>query len=227
MFARDARGRREAERRGAEAQQQAVAAREDERRRIARELHDHVGQELTALRLVLTSALRNVRDVALVGEGLRQCTTLCSALEQSLSDIVAQLRPVEFEATDFETAVRQLLSHWSLRTSIPADLQFNCPDSPLPPNLQTTAYRIVQEALTNVARHAQATRAAVVIQRSVDSLVVCIEDNGVGFDVSAAHPGHFGLVGMRERVSLCGGTLEIESHAGTGVTVIARIPLIP
>jgi signal transduction histidine kinase len=181
---------------------------------------------LTALRLALTSALRNVSDADLAAEGLRQCTTLCSALEQSLSDIVAQLRPVEFDATGFETAVRRLLSRWSLRTSIPADLQFNYPDSPLPPTLQTTAYRIVQEALTNVARHAKATRVAVVIQRSGESLVVCIEDNGAGFDVSAARPGHFGLVGMRERVSLCGGTLEIESEPGAGVTVIARMPLL-
>jgi signal transduction histidine kinase len=94
-----------------------------------------------------------------------------------------------------------------------------------PEEVETALFRLVQEALTNVSRHAKATQVNVIVQCTAQHAVVSVEDDGIGFDPETVPEGHFGLIGMRERLSLCSGTLEIESAPGSGSTILARVPL--
>jgi signal transduction histidine kinase len=123
-------------------------------------------------------------------------------------------------------ALRQLLGDWSRRYGIKVDLQAaGVTRERLPADVETVLYRVVQEAMTNVARHARAQHVSVVIERHGGQAIAVVEDHGVGFDPCANGHGRLGLVGMRERVTLAGGTFEVESEAGCGTTVIARLPL--
>jgi signal transduction histidine kinase len=120
----------------------------------------------------------------------------------------------------------QLVGEWSARTNVHVDLQISdLEDERLPPDVETALFRIVQEALTNVARHARAQHVSVVVQRHEGNAIAVVEDDGVGWNPDRGANGRLGLVGMRERVTLAGGRLEIESAPGEGTTVIARVPL--
>ena len=116
-------------------------------------------------------------------------------------------------------------SDWSARTRIELDCQLaDLEAARLPPDFETVLYRVVQEALTNVARHAQAARASVVVQRVNGSVIAVVEDDGIGFEPHTKSTDRLGLLGLSERVTLAGGTLSIESSAGQGTTLIARLP---
>lgn len=220
----------------AELQRRLAKSQEDERRRIARDLHDTVAQTLTALSL----GVRAVRDSAELPAAtlpkLDQVQRLADELARQLHDLATRLRPAALDDLGLEAAVQQLVSDWSTHAGVPTELQvIGLKDQRLASEIETALYRIVQEALTNIAKHAGARRVAVVVGESARQAVAVIEDDGVGFDLegvsqtpSGRQPSdreRLGLLGMRERVTLVGGTLEIESTPGQGTTVIARIPL--
>jgi signal transduction histidine kinase len=121
-------------------------------------------------------------------------------------------------------ALRQLVIDWERRTGLRIDFEAMGPERErLEPELESLLYRVIQEALTNVARHAHAKRVSLVLERFDSQIIAVIEDDGVGFDTTAAASGRLGLVGMRERVRLVGGEIEIESEPGSGTTVIVRL----
>jgi PAS domain S-box-containing protein len=220
----------------AELQRRLATAQEDERRRVSRDLHDTVGQTLTALSL----SVRAVRDAGPLPEAalarLEQVQRLADELARQLHELAVRLRPTALDDLGLEATVQQLVADWSARTGVPADFQaINCEDR-VPPEVETALYRVVQEALTNIAKHAGAGHVSVVLTYRREVVAALVEDDGVGFDVeratqppAPARPnagrGRLGLLGMRERVALVGGVLEIESIPERGTTIIARIPL--
>jgi PAS domain S-box-containing protein len=228
---------RHAETARAELQRRLTTAQEDERRRIARDLHDTTGQLLTALAL----GVRAVRDAGQLPPAaltrLDQLQRLTDELARQVHELAAQLRPAALDDLGLEAAVRQLVETWSARTGIAADFQLSgAIDRRFPPEIETVLFRIVQEALTNVAKHAGASHVAVVIGRSDVHAIAIVEDDGGGFDPENVNhtpppgrpgrgPTRLGLLGMRERVDLVGGTLEIETAPGRGTTIIARLPV--
>ena len=205
-----------------------VLAQEDERRRIARELHDQLGQHLTALRLTLETLKSLAVDRPDVVNHVRALQDLAEQLDRDIAFRVWELRPAVVETLGLGAALTEYVGNWSKRFGIDARLRLNAPPGE-PPSVETatTIYRLAQEALNNVVKHAQSARVDVILEHAHDSVSLIIEDNGIGFDPSAidAAGGGFGLIGMRERTALAGGHLQIESAAGRGTTVILRLPL--
>ncbi|MFZ5896283.1 MAG: sensor histidine kinase [Myxococcota bacterium] len=202
-----------------------LEAREDEQRRIARDLHDQVGQALTALKLAIAGGRRAVMKTEVAAARLSEAERACAELERGLAEVAERLRPAALDRLGLSAAVEQLVSNWALRTGVKIELEIHGLGERLPEEIETVVYRIVQEALTNIARHAQATHVSVVLQRTAEHAIVSVEDNGVGFSPNQIAAGHFGLIGMRERIALCRGTLEIVSSPGEGVSILSRIPL--
>ena len=197
-----------------------LTAQEEERGRIARDLHDQIGQALTALLLGLERQLERPDAAAIAG--LRELTAATLA---DVRRIALDLRPAVLDelglAAALERFARDLEARYGLTVSVLVDLP-----SRLPRTTETVLYRVAQEALTNVVRHARAREAAVVATAVGGSLQLVVEDDGVGFDVEALAPAQqIGLLGMRERLELLGGTLRIESSPGSGCGVHARLPL--
>jgi signal transduction histidine kinase len=144
----------------------------------------------------------------------------------NLHRLAMNLRPASLDYLGLKPALEQYVETFGIQHGL--NVQFETvglEGERLPATVETALYRVVQEALTNVARHAQATRVDVVLERRGDQFVVLIEDDGVGFDARAAiQSGRLGLVGIRERVRMLGGTLAIESTAGAGTTVLVEVP---
>jgi signal transduction histidine kinase len=204
---------------------QVIAAQEEERRRISRELHDSTSQSLTSLMVGLRT-LDGICDnlqVHLQAKELRDVT------EQVLDDVhtlAVQLRPSVLDDLGLAAALERLAQDWSRRHQIRADVLVHIGEERLLEGLETALYRIVQEALTNVARHAQAKSVSVLVERRVQDVVAVIEDDGLGFDPGLIHgEGHLGLAGIRERAELLGGSLTIESNPGNGTSLFVQLPL--
>jgi len=206
-----------------------VTVQEDERRRIARDLHDHVGQQLTALRLQLTALLNsNVDDDW--REKVEHVEQMTARLDRDLSFLAWELRPSALDNVGLEAALERFVHEWSKTFDIMAEFLASGIDKrQLSHASRTALYRVVQEALHNVAKHAGASRVAVMLRRRGPHIVLVIEDNGVGFDVGGLADGAsdsgLGLAAMRERTALIGGTFTIESTSGRGTTLIVEIPL--
>ena len=205
-------------------------AQEQERLRLARDLHDQTGQSLTAAMLELkwVETLVDEND----RERLRLLRKQMDQMGKSLHRIAWELRPASIDELGLATALANYIADWSAQYGIAAD--FHCADAKLdelPDEARTTIYRVVQEALNNIAKHAEnSTSVSIVIERMGGCLRLMIEDDGCGFhDVPAREEGSpnggLGIAGMRERLSLIGGELEVESSAGAGTTVFARIPV--
>jgi len=209
-------------------------AQETERGRISRELHDRLGQDLTALKLGLQNLRRQGPFAVAVGEGLGKLETLAEGLMRDIHRLAWELRPSVLDDLGLDLALQRAADQWSRNTGVPVDLHTGADSGTkrLPQELETTLYRIAQEALTNVARHAQANRVSLLLERRSGYVSLIVEDDGRGFDAQGAmgapaSPGRLGLLGMQERVRLAGGTLTIESSPGAGATVFARLPLEP
>jgi signal transduction histidine kinase/GAF domain-containing protein len=206
----------------------AIEASEAQRRRISRELHDELGQQLTALVLGLRSVRDAVAEDASVRSPLQRLQEMAARVSQDMHHIALELRPGALDDKGLQTALSNYVEEWSTRNDVIADVQYvGLGSRRLPSHVETTIYRIVQEALTNVGTHAKATAVSVILQRQGDDVVAIVEDNGCGFDVTNPEgrvKGRLGLVGMRERAALVGGNCDVESHAG-GTTVLARIPV--
>lgn len=203
------------------------SVREDERTHIARELHDQLGQMLTALKI----------DVAWLQERTCKSETACqdkiAGMRRLIDDTLqwvrrmsAELRPVMLDDLGLIAAVEWLLEEFSLRHGIPAHLDVDGEDEGLPQQYGTTAFRIVQECLTNIARHAQANQVDVELVIDRDRLRIVVEDDGVGFDPDEKRlHKSFGLIGIRERAEMLGGTCQLLSAIGAGTTVRVDLPL--
>ena len=200
----------------------------EERNRLAREIHDTLAQGLTAAALQLESA------DALMGAGsnpgrahdsvLRALSLTKTNLEEARRSVL-DLRAAPLEGQPLSEALKVLVGRWERETGIPARIRSVNGGRPLPPRVEAALYRICQEALANVARHAGASRATVRLVATPQSVRLAVEDDGRGFDPSEVTPGRHGLIGMRERAELLGGTFEVESVPGKGTRVEASVPL--
>jgi signal transduction histidine kinase len=210
--------------------QHLIAMQEEDRQRISRELHDQMAQYLSAMMLELES-LKEEGDPRKRKCGVEHLQDLIQQIGQEVHRLTWDLRPAPIEEVGFRNAlegcVEDLSSHSSMHLYFYSNL---AREERFPPYIETLCYRIVQEGLTNIARHAQAESASVVVTRAKSELQIILEDNGVGFAATdnADRPpdhDHLGLRGMQERIALIQGTLQIESNAGRGTSLFARIPL--
>ncbi|MGD1148846.1 MAG: GAF domain-containing protein [Thermoanaerobaculaceae bacterium] len=202
-----------------------VEAQESERRNIARELHDEAGQTLASLRFGL-SLLETEIDEGEGGAGrVAELIQRTDAVIDGLHRLAADLRPASLDQLGLEAALRQFSRSAGSRFGLAVRFKARgFTDERLPTAVETALYRVVQEAMTNVVRHARATRVDVLAQRRGDRVSVMIEDDGVGFEPDQVEGGdHLGLVGLRERAEALGGTLTVESTPGVGTTVVVEV----
>jgi len=210
--------------------EQVITAQEDERKRIARELHDETSQALTSL-MVGLRVLEQRPDLAYGKETLADLRALAAKTLDTVHDLALQLRPSVLDDLGLVPAMERLVTEFGRTHGIPVAFETNLRSGPrLPPAVETTLYRIGQEALTNVARHSGARSASLILERRGGIVTLILEDDGRGFDVASQPAGAddrrpLGIFGMRERATLLGGTLTIESTSGAGTTIFVKIPL--
>ena len=201
-----------------------VAAQELERRRLARELHDETGQALTSILLGLRS-LEEVGDPAAVARAAGDLRELVVSTLQDVRRLAVELRPKALDDFGLVPALERLAESFTEQTRIGVDVEARLPEERLAPEIETAVYRIVQEALTNVVKHARARNVSILLSRKNGRVSVMIEDDGQGFDPARARADGLGLLGMRERAALLDGTLSIESSNGAGTTLVLDVPL--
>ena len=213
---------------------QLLAAQDDERRRVARELHDETGQSLTGLLV----GLRMIEGAGTIAEAVERAQQLGKIVTRTLLDVGRLARGLHPRALDdlgLAAAVTGQVQEFGHLHGIAVDARVKVPDAHrLPALLQTTVYRVLQEALTNVAKHADARHVSVRLGREAATLTLWVQDDGIGMPPQAAlspgaagnHRG-LGLEGMRERVALLGGSVQVESEPAVGTTITARIPVPP
>lgn len=200
-----------------------VEAQELERARLARELHDETGQALTSILLGLKSLEQAIDSE----EGTRAAADvreLVVGTLQGVRRLAIELRPAALDDFGLAPALERLVETYRAQSGIECHLELGLAATRLPPEVETTLYRIVQEALTNVAKHARATRTSILVRDTGNAVVVVVEDDGVGFDPTAPGAG-LGIAGMRERLALVGGQLRLETAPGHGTTLAAEVPL--
>lgn len=205
-----------------------MTAQENERRRIALEMHDQFGQQLSALALMLAALRRRSGRRTKLSEELTQLETIVRQLDTDLDLLVSRLRPPALDDLGLTAALQNYVREWSERCDVHAELHASGIEAgSLAGEIETTLYRVVLEALNNVEKHAHAANAVVLLDRGVARVSLIIEDDGAGFDVEQQSQSHLrlGITGMRERATLLGGTFDIESRPGTGTTIALRIPL--
>ena len=207
-----------------------VTAQEEERKRISHELHDQIGQLLTALLIQLQLLERDLHEPSLK-DRVKMLKQLAEEISVHLHHIAWELRPPALDELGLLAALERVTEEWSKRFNIPCEFVTNGTiNGEMQPEAAIGVFRIVQEALTNIAKHAKASHARVSVHQEDGELVVMVEDNGVGFKVSEIlrHPDEnrrLGLLGMMERASMLSGNLTIESKPGKGTKVQARIPM--
>ena len=211
---------------------QLVTAQEEERRRIARELHDQLGQQLSALRIGLDQ-LAAPRLSPARAEQLARLQQIAHRLDRDVDQLAFELRPSLLDDLGLRAALQQHVEEWAERHGIAAEFQA-MPDTSarLAGEIEIVVYRVVQEALTNVLKHADAHNVSVILEQHDNQLSLIVEDDGIGFDTDAASTGQagerrLGLLGIHERVALVNGTVTIESARRSGTTLFIRIPLGP
>lgn len=207
-----------------------ISAQEDERKRISRELHDETGQSLTSLLLGL-KLLNETEDVQQKADMVIELKTVASKTLQEVHRLAVELRPTVLDDMGLVTAIERYVNSFTHQYNI--DVGFHVQtksNSRLPEETETILYRIVQEALTNVAKYAQAQNVSVLLEQKADFINLIVEDDGLGFEVdrvlhSTIKDSHLGIAGMKERTALLGGEFSIESVLSQGTTVYVRIPV--
>ena len=205
-------------------------AQEEERRRIARELHDQMGQNLTALNVGLKSLLDGQSRSGL-GSRVKHLQELATQTARDLHRVAVELRPAALDDLGLVKAIRALIETWSTRYRIDVDFEAGqYKAAGISSEIETILYRIIQEALNNVAKHSGATRVALVLRRTEEQVQAIIEDYGRGFDArvtsqSGNGSGRLGLLGIQERLGIVGGDFKIESAPKRGATLFVRIPI--
>jgi signal transduction histidine kinase len=210
------------ERVGRDVVRRVVEAQEAERTRLARELHDETGQALTSILLGLKPL-----EQAAAGEQADAVASLRELVVSTLQDVRAlavELRPAALDDFGLVPAVERLADTFRGQSGMDVELETRLPDERLPPEVETALYRIVQEALTNVVKHADARRVSILLTERERGVAAMVEDDGAGFEPGADRGG-LGLLGMRERIGLVGGRLHVESAPGAGTTIVAEVPV--
>jgi two-component system sensor histidine kinase UhpB len=205
--------------------QRLIEAQEDERKRIARDLHDELGQQLTVLRMQLEAAKKLCQDEE-VCDKIDEIQLVAQSIDKGIDFLAWELRPAALDDLGLIAAISNYLKQWSHHSGIKAELlDSSLKKVRLAPTIETNIYRIVQEALNNIHKHAQATNVEVVLEKRDDLIVLIIQDDGVGFNFKNKknRSKGLGLSGMKERAEQMGGTLEIESEVGRGTTIYVRI----
>jgi len=211
-----------------------VTDQEVERQRIARELHDTLGQSLTMLQLGLQAMGQEVSADDRLRQRLIGIKDLAANLGRDVSRLAWEIRPTAIDDLGIQAAIESLLDSWSEISLVKYELHLSPEESPremrLPKAVETTLYRVLQETLTNVVRHAEAHKVGVILNISEEVATMIVEDDGRGFDahgpdIERTPARRLGLLGIRERLALVGGTLEIESSPGQGATLFIRIPI--
>jgi PAS domain S-box-containing protein len=203
---------------------------ETERRQIASELHDEVGQALTAAQINLGRALRDTPQNSFSRSHLKETILILDQLLQQVRDLSLDLRPSILDDLGLRAALDWYINRHSQHTGLKIFLRCGVGEDRFPPAVETACFRIAQEAITNIARHAKAGRVEVELQRNGDALILGVHDDGIGFEVEAARKRatagkSLGLLGMAERVTLLGCLFEIKSVIGRGTEICARFPL--
>ena len=208
-----------------------ISAQEDERKRIARDLHDQIGQTLTGLVMQIGGAEATLSDdQAAVKKQLADLGESASEAVEEVRRMMSDLRPSVLDDMGLESAVSWYTENHLEREGINVVLDLQRSKTPLSPNVEISAFRVYQEAITNVIKHSSASNVRISLAYDEDRLSGTIEDDGIGFEVSAVQPGAdggwaVGLLGMTERANLLGGSLRIDSSPGKGTTVNFEIPL--
>ncbi len=210
-----------------------ITAQEEERRRIARELHDETGQALTALRLCL-ERLAQVSASSASGEvkdRLAQSLSLCQQADEEIDKLIFDLRPSLLDDLGLVEAIEFFINTRLTTAGIKASLMVTGKERRLPSEREVSLFRVIQESINNIIRHARAKSVTIRLKYKANQLEARIEDNGCGFDLkqvmgSQSSGGGLGLLGMKERMSLIGGSLSIVSKTGTGTCVTAVVPLV-
>jgi signal transduction histidine kinase len=191
-----------------------------ERTRLARELHDETGQALASILLGLKTLERDVGE-----EPLAAIRELVDSALGDVRRLTVELRPPALDDFGLAAALERLAGVVKDRSELDVDVNVSLHDASLPREHETALYRIVQEAVTNIVKHAEARHVSVVVAGGATSVRAVIEDDGKGFRLRDVREGAFGLTGMRERAQLLGGRLDVESAPGSGTTIVAELPL--
>jgi signal transduction histidine kinase len=207
-----------------------ISTQEEDRKRIARELHDQMAQYLVAMMLGL-EALKNQASPHMLDQGIEHMQELIQTVGREVHRLTWDLRPAPIEDLGFRNSLEHCVEELSLRSAARFDFHSNLsPQDRFDPSVETICYRIVQEGLANIVKHAQASAASVIVTRTGNELRIIVEDDGVGFSIESADAAkidqdHIGLRGMRERLSLIEGSLQMESTIGHGTSLFVHIPL--
>ncbi len=225
----EARHHTEDDLRAAQQQLQALSAHveahlEAERKLIASEVHDQCGQVLTLVKMEIAALRSAARQAPLMLDSVQRLDDLVDDLVQLSRDVIARLRPPALDL-GLVPALEWLAAEWTRQTGLACEFTCTVDDLALPDDKATTLFRIVQESLTNAARHAQAGWVHVGLRVNEDGLDLRVADNGRGFDMRAEHAGHFGLLGMRERAQRVGAHMDLISAPGAGTQVRVSMPL--
>ncbi|MCX6035781.1 MAG: MASE1 domain-containing protein [Chloroflexi bacterium] len=206
--------------------QRLMKAQEEERLNLSRELHDESGQLLTALTVQLGLLERSVDQPGALRQRIDVLKNTANTIQDNLHKLAVNLRPASLDHLGLVTTVRQFIAEFNRQYDIPVDFEaVGMEGIRLPIEVETALFRIIQESLTNVVLHAQATRVDVLLSLHNQHVVTIVEDDGIGFlESSPSLEDHLGLFGMRERIEMLGGTFTIESSPGKGTTVKAEVP---
>jgi signal transduction histidine kinase len=206
-----------------DALQRVVSAQELERRRLARELHDELGQALTSILL----GLKTIEEAEKEEDRRARLAWLREEVVATLQDVrrlAVELRPKALDDFGLVAALERLADTYRDQTGLEVQFEARLDEERLPTEVETALYRIVQEALTNIVKHARARSVSILVTRRDESVAAVVEDDGQGFDPAGPEDG-LGLVGIRERLALLDGRLEVESSEGAGTTLVAEVPL--
>jgi PAS domain S-box-containing protein len=207
--------------------QRVVETQEDERKRISRDIHDHLGQELTALRLRLAAMSSTAGDDPVLHEHLTELRELTEQIDSTVDFLAWELRPNAVTEVGLIESLHNFVDEWARQFKVKAEFKaFRLSQERLAPVAEINLYRIAQESLNNIAKHADASNVSVLLERRDGNVALIIEDDGKGFEVEekANRSKGLGLLGMGERAALLQGEVEIESAPGHGTTVHVRIP---
>jgi signal transduction histidine kinase len=200
---------------------------EEERRRLSRELHDGIGQTLTALRMEIHQAHMNAPTGTAGSERLMRARMLAEEAVHTIKDISLLLRPPLLDDLGLEPAIAWQTDQFTRRTGIPCRFRATGLQEMLPDDVKTCVFRVIQEALNNCQKHASPTKVQILIEQRTETLSVQVEDDGAGFVLNEKHVRHSGLgiLGMRERASMLGGSVAIQSAPGKGTRLALSLPL--
>jgi signal transduction histidine kinase len=201
-----------------------VDAQETERSRLARELHDETGQALTSILLGLKSLEGHV-DTDAGSVAVAELREMVVSTLQNVRRLAVELRPAALDDFGLVPAIERVSDMVTEQGDVAVEVQSHLNDERLPAETETALYRIVQEALTNVLKHAEATRVTVRLSQTEKAVALVVQDDGKGFELESVRDGGVGLIGMRERVGLLGGRLTVESSEGAGTMLKAEVPL--